>query len=1223
MPIPRAAVDAFVRRLTDTGRLEGVDRRLRVELVLRELGIPDDPAQLRALLSPLVARNRDEQARFAELFDTHFELATAPRGSLPSLGGSGAFAAPVVPPPPPRRWRAAVATLAVAAMAAIVWLAMPPRDTDSIVPPPDPLVGVESSAAPSVDTAARAAADTLLDAVPGLPATRIDEPSSIAPTDIAAPAIGLVAFLLLLRWLLNVRRRRIVRRRTDRKRRDTPPFVWTPRPPAQRLFVSSEFFEAARIAQRRQRAPGLRVSIERSVSATVEAAGMPTIRFERASRPPEYLVLIERRGPGDHQALLFDALVQRLGQEGIFIERFFYERDPRVCRSERHGAMTLSDLEHRFRDHRLVMLGAGDGLLDDDAAVLAPWTAAFAEWAERAILTPNAVAAWGAREEALAELFAVLPAGAAGLRAIVEGFELEAEPDMRWWRESHGTDRRVPRDPGAHLPELRAALGEEVWRWLCACAVYPDLHWALTLYLGALPELGAGKAVVEDRLLRLASLPWFRDGFMPPELRARLLDGLSARTERAVREAILAVLGNAPPAPESAAGRWHEAQVLVQLVLTRPDDRATQDALRARLKELPRALLLRDPAARRRLGQVRRGRVARMIPAAARRFVYRDGISLFGVRPWAKRSAVAAMGAAILFLQPNEEDPTVTDRQASQIPLDSLLKPVHNWFTVPSSVQLVPAETLSIRGRLRLSSGTILDFRMPQWRSSDTTVATVDSSGRIRAVRAGTTNLAVTAFGWESTFPVIVDSSLWERFRAIVDQTPKTIDIGQTRAVAGLTGATPGVDVSVCNPGVAVSDSRGRVTAFEAGETSLLVKRGTRADLYELRVASGSATTASRLAQPLEFSVVSGQLTDVAREAALAKGAALAGENVRLVPNLLVVGGPDDIALSRLGGRAFAEIRALMLKGGARPWQVDVIGFIRPGFDSPLAALCDGDRRTFVSFQVASVQASTLARGNDADVEPNGRRGSPVRRSPSTTSADPGPVVVPNAALAAPSSDRVGTDSLVRSARQIAGQDVAQAESRNTSASDSTSLAAGVTRGGVAGTAEEDARFVTQRVRARQEQKIAPALAPSDSGGRAFTIATMPWSSYAFIRLGGVIPSGFEFPDSLIRVFGSPANQSDFEVQRVIGINYLVGFVTESDAAGLMRSPPAIRTTIHARGSEAAPCLAKLRMDAYDLSRDRGADAGSLLATRTSRWARGLVPAIVYPSSGCGPAAGK
>ena len=1213
MPIPRGDVDAFVRRLSDTGFLDGVDRRLRVELVLRELGIPDEPEALRALLSPIVARNRDEQAGFVELFDTHFQLTPPPpqssgsRISLPHTSG-GSIVAPPVPPPPRRRWREIAGLATAAAIVAMVWLAKQPGDVTTGTAATGDSAAVSGPAAEPSDSASSASADTLLDGVPGLPATPIAPEVSLVPVAVGTSVVLLAALLILLRWL-NARRQRFVRREIDRKRRETPPFVWTPRPPTTRLFVSSEFFEAARIAQRRQRAPGLRVSIERTVSATVEAAGMPTIRYERASRPPEYLVLIERLGPGDHQALLFDALVQRLGQEGIFIERFFYERDPRVCRSERHGIMSLGDLEHRFRDHRLVLLGSGDGLLDDDAAVLAPWTTSFDEWGERALLTPNPVVAWGAREEALAELFAVLPASAAGLRAVVEGFELEAAPDMRWWREAHGADRRIPRDPGGHLPELRQALGEEVWRWLCACAVYPDLHWALTLYLGGLPELGGGKVLVEDRLLRLSSLPWFRNGFIPPALRTRLLDGLSPATERAVREAILAVLGNAAPAPDSAAGRWHEAQVLVQLVLTHPSDRATQDALRDRLKELPRALLVRDPAARRRLGQVRRGRVARVLPDAARRFVYRDGISLFGVRPWARRSAGALVFLGLVALRPDvpEPKPNPADVDAA-------------WFMAPTGVQLVPAETISFRATL-VNETDVPDTAPVRWSSSDSSVLVVDSTGYMRAVAPGTARVRLTASGRSANLTVVVRDSLQGGFRAIVDRPPKSLGVDRPRTIAAFSGALRGVEAAVCDPDIAVSDELGRVRAFESGVTRLVVRRGAHASVHDLQVDQAKAGALTQPLKPVEFDRRNGSLNDVTRLALEEKASMLAADrNVQITPRLVVVGAPASDVEAAAPRRALAEIRGVLLKGRVQERQLGAAA-LDDTTSSSLDLLCDPGPRTFFAFDIRTIAPTSVSTGRSAPANRTSR-GPPLNRTdpPNTVAAQSGKLVIPGAPASNPKEEpgKSLPDALGNANAQAGRDSNAAAQTAQQGVVPDSSELADSTREVAAGNVRtfEPQRYAEIRVRFRQAQEVQPAFrvaSDSDALRLRVTIEDMPRSSYAFARLENLAAMTLGRGYLNVTVQATQESETDFEVRRVGGYAYLMAFATPQDVGQL--SSFRGQRIVYPTGSPTAPCAIAIPFEQYRFS---GSPSGApvLLATRIANLDSNYMMPVAFEGEG-------
>src|SRR5205814_352803 len=83
------------------------------------------------------------------------------------------------------------------------------------------------------------------------------------------------------------------------------------------------------------------------------------------------------------------------------------------------------------------------------------------------------------------------------------------------------------------VERIREEVGPDVFLWLCACAIYPELHWDLTLHLASLPCMPEG-LVTEANLLRLIRLPWFRVGSVPEEIRSQFIEHLSSEQEREV-----------------------------------------------------------------------------------------------------------------------------------------------------------------------------------------------------------------------------------------------------------------------------------------------------------------------------------------------------------------------------------------------------------------------------------------------------------------------------------------------------------------------------------------------------------------------------------------------------------------------------------------------------------------------------------------------------------------
>src|SRR5262249_9726483 len=129
-------------------------------------------------------------------------------------------------------------------------------------------------------------------------------------------------------------------------------------------------------------------------------------------------------------------------------------------------------------------------------------------------------------------------------------------------------------------PELRAGLSESAYIWLCACAVYPELHWHLTLHLASLPFM-PDCVLTEDDLLRLFRSDACRDGALPHEIRERLIADLTAEQQDLVRKAVIDLL-QANPAPDgSIAADARRMQIAFQRYhLFRNDRRRRRQAER-------------------------------------------------------------------------------------------------------------------------------------------------------------------------------------------------------------------------------------------------------------------------------------------------------------------------------------------------------------------------------------------------------------------------------------------------------------------------------------------------------------------------------------------------------------------------------------------------------------------------------------------------------------------
>jgi hypothetical protein len=659
----------FIQELREEGFTVGIGHYLRAQRLLEAAGTTE-PGAVETLLCPIFATNADQQLRFHTLFQRAFpagyeELEPAPddtggrrRPSLATRVLTGEH--PTVRRLFPSEWRIAAALFVVLGIGAVAGYKVlhrngtTPIPADSVLSSPSPSPSNESGASgPDEDDTTVAEL-----AVIAPPAVSIKAPEPAPePDNTRRMWLTLIPFLLLA--CVELWRRYRARAVAERQAGVKPPYTWPVRveSAATALFITPEFLQASRTVRRRQRSPDLRFAVRPSIQATIEARGFPTFRFEQGTRPPEYLTLIERAGPSDHQARHFDALARALAVEGAFVSRYFYEHDPRVCFAEEAmSGIRLAELHRRLPSDRVLVFGTGTGFLDPIYGRPLPWLSLLQDWDELALLTPVPPARWGAREVALAGEMLVLPATLEGLRAAIDHFDAGSEPDLRAWHERDRNPIRVEDYDEVTPNELRRALGDDLFRWVAACAVYPELLWDLTLFLGSRDEVGRD-LVTERNVLTIARLSWFRRGAFPEPLRLGLLQQLEAMdrplgrsTERVVRELLEKILEGEALDPQSMAGRAHRRELLHQrLYLYREDPARFHQALRDLQREATADELVQDVTVMRLLRSAPSSPLSLALPKVVRDRFFPGGMPELGLTRLARTGLACAAAAAIWF----------------------------------------------------------------------------------------------------------------------------------------------------------------------------------------------------------------------------------------------------------------------------------------------------------------------------------------------------------------------------------------------------------------------------------------------------------------------------------------------------------------------------------------------------------------------------------------------
>ncbi|MDX1905731.1 MAG: WG repeat-containing protein [Bacteroidia bacterium] len=448
-------------------------------------------------------------------------------------------------------------------------------------------------------------------------------------------------------WYKHARRRYLL----DRKRSQDGPFTWAVKLPfALPVFAADAIHKAAVHLRRRQESDIRVLNVPATIEATIRAGGYPTFSYQAGTRPPEYLVLIERRTHRDHQAWWFQTLTAALAAQDVFTDIYYFPPEMGgYTRTPQDKPMTLQELATRYPEHRLLVMGDGAGLLDPISGDPTAECLAMQAWQDRAILTPRSPADWSLAEITLARSFVLLPAGTEPLSTLLTYFDPEVVRKTPVWKlTGPGAN---PDEEDWHQPDiLRAYLGEPLYTWLAACAVYPECQWDLTLYLGwCLQEFQVAPLLTEENLLRLIRLPFFRTGQMPDELRQTLIGTLPPEVLRRVREGIIELLEKNPPPAQTLAAERHRNHLALQQWELAAETNSPNAQLRQEIEALAERNEVDDPVVLQHLQQGKGSPLAIRLTDNLRGVLFRDGMAILGTRAWI-RYTLGLAAIAILMI---------------------------------------------------------------------------------------------------------------------------------------------------------------------------------------------------------------------------------------------------------------------------------------------------------------------------------------------------------------------------------------------------------------------------------------------------------------------------------------------------------------------------------------------------------------------------------------------
>ena len=440
-----------------------------------------------------------------------------------------------------------------------------------------------------------------------------------------------------------------------------PPYVWKIAPDENiPLETSASFGRTLTRLRSRELSEARQIDWPKTLFETSRRAGILSIRYQRRSRPVEYLMLVERFSAEDHRALLFDRLWQMLREQEVLVERFFHDGDLRNCHNEQFPTgISLRDLRHRHANARLVVLGTGHRMLNPVTGLPAEWTDLLPDWRQRTLLTPVSRQAWGLAEKNISQVFALLPAA---WESIEYFSELTAGEEKTRFAElptyvREAADWKPIQLEKPLMRSLRQHFDESMCAWIAACGLWPSLHFDLTLRFGRLFSSPDNNLLTLEKFTRLCRLDWFANGFIPRSERHELLEYLEARFPEKLRAATEVLLGlleqNLLEIPRNSRARAeHQINLaILRLMNTENPDPETVQQLRTVIKRLDRAAEITDF----------------VLPASVERIVEKLGLE----ESAAHRQVIDAIGAKSKFIE--EQDRMIDAFEKKEVLVGTVL----------------------------------------------------------------------------------------------------------------------------------------------------------------------------------------------------------------------------------------------------------------------------------------------------------------------------------------------------------------------------------------------------------------------------------------------------------------------------------------------------------------------------------------------------------------------
>ncbi|OQP64688.1 hypothetical protein A3860_18170 [Niastella vici] len=576
-------LEELLARLKASGYELSIQQTLDIQAALLTTPVSRmEPARLKYLITPVIAKNDEEQRHIHRIIDGYVAEKTK---------------IPPPPVPPVTRWRQKhkqlIFSLKIAGFLAVVIagilfyisnnhqptapvsskpVAQVKKDTTPVASAPKPVPQPENKLANPVTTPNSSKQVNI-----------VAQPSGryIAPVPIDFNLQMAVTFGTLLgvimAWIIFYERRKKMEMK-EKQRADDAIFI--KRTEAKKRPNASGFEMAGDLAQptiqfaerdylvHQPRAlqkikshlkkpaviPNPAFDVKRSITQSARNAGFSTLVYSREWKDRKYLILMEDRYSDAHINYLMNYLVNIISAAVTTVIRFSFTGDVHMVQDEYGNWVSLANLAYQYKGYHLIIVGKGYSFFEEqqDQLLKKELTDIFQNWTSRSIITPTPLPDWSYQEEQLQSKFLLVPADIEAVVLLAKAIADDASISNHQLARSLSNSYSIADFNLYNIQDLKQYLNgdERLFQMACSLAVYPRLQWALTLALfDAQLKKNSNEeptaALSYELLLKLARIPWLYANQLDDTIRLQLLTELTVETETTARETILELLDEA------------------------------------------------------------------------------------------------------------------------------------------------------------------------------------------------------------------------------------------------------------------------------------------------------------------------------------------------------------------------------------------------------------------------------------------------------------------------------------------------------------------------------------------------------------------------------------------------------------------------------------------------------------------------------------------------------